>query len=153
MPDAPLEIKPFAMTLTRDLYSFALVMWFCLFKTMPYGHEDSANQPEVSQWKLHRDPNPQLKDSIVTRSPGLAGVGSSILHLALMLTFPKLHTPTLEDLKTDATPIEMLWFQIWKAMVELLKIQPNCRNISFGEMHHVFKVPNRYEHDLLKRRC
>jgi hypothetical protein len=151
MPDAPLKIKPFAMTLTRDLYSFALVMWFCLFDTMPYGREGSATESEVSQWKLHRDPNPQLKDSIVSRSPSLAEVSSSIPHRALMLTFLKLHTPTLADLKADATSIEMLWFQIWKAMAELLKIQPNSRNISFGEMHHILKSPNRYEHDLLKK--
>jgi hypothetical protein len=92
MPDAPLDIKPFAMTLTRDLYSFALVMWFCLFKTMPYGSEGTATESDVSQWKLHRNPNPQLKDNIVARSPGLAGVGSFIPYLALTLTF---RSPTL----------------------------------------------------------
>jgi hypothetical protein len=87
MPDAPSDIKPFAMTLTRDLYSFALVMWFCLFKTMPYASEGSVTESDVSHWKLHRDPNPQLKDSIFARSPGLTGVRSSIPYLALILTF------------------------------------------------------------------
>jgi hypothetical protein len=86
MPNAPPDIKPFAMTLTRDLYSYALVMWFCLFRHMPFGHEDSATESEVAEWKLQQDPDLQLKDNIVTRSPGLGQVsGLFLLHHLLLL--------------------------------------------------------------------
>jgi hypothetical protein len=54
-----------------------MVMWFCLFHHMPFGHEGFATESEVAQWKLHRDPNLQLKANIVVRSPGLAEVSSS----------------------------------------------------------------------------
>jgi hypothetical protein len=125
-------------------------MWFCLFHHMPFGHEGSATESEVAQWKLHQDPNPQLKDNIVVRSPGLGEVSSLfLLHLLPPALTPwKLNTPVLQELKADAASSEMLWFQIWEAMAELLKFQPNSRNIALGEMHHVLNTPNRYEHDL-----
>lgn len=74
MLNAPPNIKPFAKTLTRDIYSFGLVMWFCLFETMPYGPESSAREDEVSKWKLSQNNNIQLRENIITKSPGLLNV-------------------------------------------------------------------------------
>ncbi|EON69346.1 serine/threonine protein kinase [Coniosporium apollinis CBS 100218] len=129
MSEAPSNIRHFAKTLTRDIYSFGLVMWFCLFKDMPYGREDAATEGEVSEWKLHRDPLAQLEENILAKAPGLV----------------ELQSPAQAKTMIEATSWEMLWFQIWKAMVEMLKMQPDSRNISLGEMHRVLKIPDRQE--------
>src|SRR5689334_20260313 len=74
MPDAAPSIKPFAKTLTRDHYSFGLVMWFSLFLDMPYGPEDSATEEAVRDWKLNIDATSALREHITIRAPRLSKV-------------------------------------------------------------------------------
>lgn len=125
--DAPPAIKPFARTLTRDLYSYGLVMWYSLFIDMPYGPESSATESLICEWKLTQGATSILRRHVITFAPGLG----------------ELDKPDIEKLKDNSTRHDMLWFQIWIAMTELLRAQPNKRNISLGQMHRVFEVPDR----------
>ncbi|KAH8694340.1 hypothetical protein GQ44DRAFT_634909 [Phaeosphaeriaceae sp. PMI808] len=74
MPDAPENIKPFARTLTRDLYSYGLIAWRSLFSEMPYGPDGSITDEEIQNWKLKKDLTSFLRANIFMRAPGLAGV-------------------------------------------------------------------------------
>ncbi|ERF73114.1 hypothetical protein EPUS_09188 [Endocarpon pusillum Z07020] len=127
MVHAPPAIKPFAKTMTRDLYSYGLVMWYALFPDMPYGPESSANESVIRDWKLNQDTTSLLRKHIITHATGLS----------------ELNSPLIEHLKDNSTPHDMLWFQIWTAMAELLRMQPNKRDVSLGTMHRILKTPNR----------
>jgi hypothetical protein len=74
MPDAPESIKPFSRTLTRDLYSYGLIVWCCLFSELPWGSQGSATDEEIQSWKLDRDLAPLLRENVILRAPGLAKV-------------------------------------------------------------------------------
>ncbi|KAF2201712.1 ankyrin [Delitschia confertaspora ATCC 74209] len=125
MPNAPQEIKPFAQTLTRDIYSYGLIVWRSLFTKLPYGPEGIASDQEIQSWKLKEDFLSILRENIVSRAPGL-----------VQLTHP-IHA----ELDSHHTRSDLLWFQIWNALVELLHQQPNARNISLGVMHRIFQTP------------
>ncbi|KAF7504470.1 hypothetical protein GJ744_002207 [Endocarpon pusillum] len=126
MLEAPPAIKPFAKTMTRDLYSYGLVMWYALFLDMPYGPESSANESVIRDWKLNQGTTSLLRKHIITHATGLS----------------ELNSPLIEHLKDNSTPHDMLWFQIWTAMAELLRTQPNQRDVSLGTMHRVLQTPN-----------
>lgn len=75
MPNAPEEMRLFAKTLTRDLYSYGLIVWRTLFTRLPYGPEGSVSDEEIQCWRLEKDLSSLLRENITTRAPGLAQVG------------------------------------------------------------------------------
>src|SRR3954454_14571605 len=98
-------------------------MWFCLFETMPYGPGCSTRDDEVSKWKLCQDHNIQLRDSIIARSSGLLNVSCLFIMRIRDSDVFQLQTPTRKELIPDTRPPdELLWFQIWAAMAEMLKL-------------------------------
>ena len=147
MPAASSTIRPFAKTLTRDIYSYGLLTWFCLFPAMPFGSDEAATESEISYWKLHVDSSLPLRENVLAKAPNL--VSRTVFHVGtfshwhLKLITSQTHDQTYETLKEDADPHDLLWFQIWMAMIEMLKKEPNTRNIALGEMHRVFKTPSR----------
>ncbi|EGU76775.1 hypothetical protein FOXB_12672 [Fusarium oxysporum f. sp. conglutinans Fo5176] len=67
MPDAPEELRAFRKTITRDLYSFGLVMAYSLFSILPYDEEGEhdADTTTVQDWKLHQDASIFLHEQII----------------------------------------------------------------------------------------
>jgi hypothetical protein len=80
MPNAPEELRGFRDTITRDLYSFGLVMSYSLFSTLPYGSvtEEDTEAVEVQRWKLEKEPTMFLYDKILSYAPSLHAVGNII---------------------------------------------------------------------------
>ncbi|KAF4339484.1 serine threonine kinase [Fusarium beomiforme] len=131
MPDAPEQLRIFRSTITRDLYSFGLIALYSLFGALPYGDDgDDTDIMAIQDWKLHQDASVFLHQQIAIYAPGL--------HVN------EIHTPVLESLYgLDLQENDLLWFQIWVAMTELLRKLPNARNIAMGHIHSVFKTPKR----------
>ncbi|KAJ4107868.1 hypothetical protein NW760_008714 [Fusarium oxysporum] len=67
MPDAPEELRAFRKTITRDLYSFGLVMAYSLFSILPYDEEGEhdADTMTVQDWKLNQDASIFLHEQII----------------------------------------------------------------------------------------
>ncbi|KNB14978.1 hypothetical protein FOXG_13716 [Fusarium oxysporum f. sp. lycopersici 4287] len=67
MPDAPEELRAFRKTITRDLYSFGLVMAYSLFSILPYDEEGEhdADTMTVQDWKLNQDARIFLHEQII----------------------------------------------------------------------------------------
>ncbi|ENH70741.1 Putative serine/threonine-protein kinase roco7 [Fusarium oxysporum f. sp. cubense race 1] len=67
MPDAPEELRAFRKTITRDLYSFGLVMAYSLFSILPYDEEGEhdADTMTVHDWKLNQDASIFLHEQII----------------------------------------------------------------------------------------
>ncbi|KAK2125650.1 kinase-like domain-containing protein [Fusarium oxysporum II5] len=67
MPDAPEELRAFRKTITRDLYSFGLVMAYSLFSILPYDEEGEhdADTMTVQGWKLNQDASIFLHEQII----------------------------------------------------------------------------------------
>ncbi|WJG36103.1 uncharacterized protein FOBCDRAFT_189048 [Fusarium oxysporum Fo47] len=67
MPDAPEELRAFRKTITRDLYSFGLVMAYSLFSILPYDEEGEhdADTMTVQDWKLNQDASIFLYEQII----------------------------------------------------------------------------------------
>ncbi|KAG7402621.1 Ankyrin-1 [Fusarium oxysporum f. sp. raphani] len=107
MPDAPEELRAFRKTITRDLYSFGLVMAYSLFSILPYDEEGEhdADTMTVQDWKLNQDASIFLHEQIIV----------------YVLDFHSIHKVAPESLHgLDLRPHDLLWFQIWAAMTELL---------------------------------
>ncbi|KAL9563051.1 hypothetical protein ACKAV7_012793 [Fusarium commune] len=122
MPDAPEELRAFRKTVTRDLYSFGLVMAYSLFSILPYDEEGEhdADTMTVQDWKLHQDASIFLHEQIIV----------------YVRDFNSIHNVAPENLYgLDLRPHGLLWFQIWAAMTELLRQHPNERNIRMAHMH------------------
>ncbi|RKK99012.1 hypothetical protein BFJ71_g6384 [Fusarium oxysporum] len=129
MPDAPEELRAFRKTITRDLYSFGLVMAYSLFSILPYDEEGEhdADTMTVQDWKLNQDASIFLHEQIIV----------------YVLDFHSIYKVAPESLHgLDLRPHDLLWFQIWAAMTELLRQHPNERNIRMAHMHSVFKTPH-----------
>ncbi|KAF9769894.1 hypothetical protein IL306_012611 [Fusarium sp. DS 682] len=128
MPNAPEQLHIFRNTITRDLYSFGLIMSYSLFAVLPYGNggEDDADMMVVQNWKLNEDARIFLHQQIVV----------------YVSCFHAIHNPVLGSLYgLNFQAHDLLWFQIWAAMTELLRKHPDDRNMRLGHMHSVFKTP------------
>jgi hypothetical protein len=126
-------------------------MLYSLFSKLPYGgcSQEHTDTETIQNLKLHQDFGLFLHQQITAYAPGLCTVSHSDMP---PLKCPgmqinaesKVKTPVLDDLSGMGLQAhDFLWFQIWLAMTELLKRQPNERYMSMGLVHLVFKQPQR----------